>query len=137
MKITSILENIERNLDYFEKLSNLKNKAYTDYTHEDWMYKLHSNGTNIKFYPGTPPEDLQLKAVTSHPMALTELIANNIPVSNELIHMGLTHHMWKVAALLDPSTKQQYIEYLHDIFKNNNLLINKWLRYFDSQIKNT
>jgi hypothetical protein len=137
MKITSILENIERNLDYFERLSTLKDKPYNEYTHEDWTYKLTSNGTNIKFYPGTPPYDLQLLAVNNHPMSLIELITKHIQLTNELIHIGLTHRMWKITASVDPSIREQYLEYTHHIFKDNTLLVNKWLRYFDSQILNT
>jgi hypothetical protein len=132
MKISTLLEAIVKNDEYYDRLNYLKTKSYSEWTEEDWMVQLHSDSFPILHHPN-PSDELQRIAINNYPLILDNMLDHRIHVSTDNIKLCLTHPTWGIAnKYFSTDVKKSYTILLGKLFKNNNLLINKWIRYFNT-----
>lgn len=112
MKLNELLENT----DEWESIdTDINNLPY-----EDQRFQIFADPSSIE-YLTNPSEDLQLTAIRNHGQYI-KYIKN--PTRNVI-----------TKALTDPNfvqNVQTYDPYVRKLFKDNTLMMNKWLRYAEN-----
>jgi hypothetical protein len=137
-------------------------KFITNPTFEEMELVVRSDGTKIQYIKNPPPGiikiailqdyqairnvtvpipfDAQIAAVSKSIFALNFIAERTDPIAPEAIKIALQHHKWfeihtdYMGLIYNESTYKSMVQ---QVFKNNNLLIDKWMRYYTHQHNKT
>lgn len=143
MKLNELLENHEDESSDYEEMQLDSVKANGD--NLEWIIKRYGIPSEavqlaaVEESPGaisylldadeTPSEAVQLAAVKGYGETLIELHNYGIKISKQVLHAGLTEHNFIHVDDDNNPHMMSYDDFVKQYFKDNTVLMNKWLRY--------